>query len=184
VNTQLSASNQLSTKVSGLEATTADKIAAASKHVEGRVNELDEKLEPANKVIAEQQVKLTSTNELVTAMFSKGRTEIFPTNFGDTQNLIVVAAPPGQSGAQVFMLLKGAPIFQTVQVQFYISVQPRYSYAINANVVVFNWGDPAEGLKAHPIEISYVPDPTYRGVVYSTLSVKEGHVLADGTQLR
>jgi hypothetical protein len=148
------------------------------------LTELDKKLEAANKTIAEQQAKLTSTNELVRAMFSQGRTEIFPTFFGDAPNVVTIPSPAGRQGAQVFMLLKGAPILQTVQVQFYVAVEPRYSYSVNANIVSFSWGDPSESLKTHPIEISYVPDPTYKGVVYSKLSIRDGHVFADGQQLR
>jgi hypothetical protein len=69
---QLASVQRLSDKVAGLESQTASRITSASKHVEERVTDLDNKVEGANKEIAAQQGKLTSTNELVTAMFSKG----------------------------------------------------------------------------------------------------------------
>jgi hypothetical protein len=188
MSTQLTTAQQLATKVSGLESQTASQITNASKHVEERLTELDKKVEVANKEIAAQQEKLTSTNELVMAMFSKGQVENFPTNLGDTSTFVTVEfpAPQGapQKGATVFMLLKSAPIYQTVQINFRINVQPKNSYFVRGNLLTFGWGDPAEVLRQYPLEISYIPDPTYKGVVYSKLSVKGGHVFADDKQLQ
>ena len=184
LNAQVASAQQLSDRASGLESQTANQIANASKHVESRVTELDKKVEDANKEIAAQQEKLTSTNDLVKAMFSKGLNEFFQTESGNTSTCVVYPFPGGQQGAIVFMLLKGVPIFQTVQLQWHVAIQPKYSYSLRGNVLAFNWGDPAETLKQHPLVVSYVPDPTYRGAVYSALSVKDGHVFADGVQLQ
>jgi hypothetical protein len=184
MNAQLASAQQLSNKVSGMESQTTGQIAGASKHVEQRVTELDKKVEAANKEIAAQQEKLTSTNELVKAMFSSGLNEFFQPSLGNTQSFVVSPFPGGQQGAIVFMLLKNVPIFQTVQLQWHVATQPKYSYSLRGNVLVFNWGDPAENLKQHPLVVSYVPDPTYHGAIYSALSVKDGHVLADGVQLQ
>ncbi|MGA9798585.1 MAG: zinc-ribbon domain-containing protein [Terriglobales bacterium] len=183
---QLTEAQKLSDKVSGLENKTASQIADASKHVEGRLTELDGKVEEANKSIVQQQSKLVSTNELVTAMFSKGQVENFATSIGNATNFLVVPQPAvggNQKGAIVFMLLKSAPIFQTVQLNFHIFVQPKSSYFLRGNLITFFWGDPAESLKPFPLEVSYVPDPTYKGVVYSKLSLKDGHVFADDQQI-
>ncbi len=145
-------------------------------------------MEEANKSIAQQQSKLVSTNELVTAMFSKGQVETFAASGGNTANFVFVPIPAmggnNQKGAIVFMLLKSAPIFQTVQINFHIYVQPKSSYFLRANVITFIWGDPADNLKQFPLEVSYVPDPTYKGVVYSKLSIKDGHVFADEQQIQ
>jgi len=185
---QLNAAQALSDNVSGLEKKTASQITDAGKHVEGRLTELDNKVEEANKRIAEQQLKLTSTNELVTAMFSMGQVEHFPTAQGDTSTLVIVPLPAvqgqAQKGALVFMLLRGAPIFQTVQINARIFVQPKSSYFVQANILRFFWGDPAENLKQYPLEVSYVPDLTYHGPTYKALSVKNGHVFADETQIQ
>jgi hypothetical protein len=185
---QLASAQQLYQKVSGLEAQTANRIVSANRHVEERTTELDKKVETANREIATQQTKLTSTNELLTTMFSKGQVETFQPGPSDTPTCVVFAfpTPPGQSqkGAVVFMLLKSAPIFQTVQINYRIYVQPKSSYHTNGNVLIFFWGDPADSLKTYPLEVSYVPDPTYNGPTYSTLSAKEGHVFADKLQLQ
>jgi hypothetical protein len=185
---QLASIQRLSDKVAGLESQAATRITSASKHVEERVTDLDNKVEGANKEIAVQQEKLTSTNELVTLMFSKGQVENFQTSTGDSARFVLFTVPaaPGQpqKGAVVYMLLKSAPIFQTVQINFHIFVQPKSSYRLSGNVVIFYWADPADNIKAFPIEVSYVPDPTYKGPVYSALSVNGGHIFADSMQLQ
>lgn len=181
---QMTGAQVLSDKVSGLEKKTANQFAEARQHVEARLTELDERVEEANKNIVQQQSKLVSTNELVTAMFSKGQVEYFA---GNTTNSIVVPVPAAngdQRGAVVLMLLKGAPIFQTIQLNFHIYVQPKSSYFVRANLLTFFWADPAENLKQFPLEVSYVPDPTYKGTVYSKLSVRNGHVFADDEQIQ
>jgi uncharacterized protein YoxC len=86
---QLTSVQRLSDKVAGLESQTANRITSASKHVEERVTDLDNKVEGANKDIAAQQGKLTSTNELVTAMFSKGQVETSFAGAGDTSTFDV-----------------------------------------------------------------------------------------------
>jgi zinc-ribbon domain len=187
MNAQLASAQQLAAKVSGLESKTTSQIADASKHVEGRVTELDKSVESANKAIAEQQKKLINTNELVTLLYSKGEVESFSAAQGNSAKFVVYAFPltnNAQKGALVFMLLKSAPIFQTLQINFRIYVQPKSSYSVRGNIVRFVWGDPAENLKQWPLEVSYVPDPTYKGVVYSNLSVKDGHIVADEQQIQ
>jgi hypothetical protein len=141
-------------------------------------------MEAAAEEIAAQQKKLTSTNELVTAMFSKGLDESIQTAFGNTPTFVLVTLPSGQKGAVIFLFLKNAPIFQTVQLQWHVYTQPKYSYLVRENVLRFSWGDPAESLKQYPLVVSYVPDPTYNGVLYKALSLKDGHVYADEVQLQ
>jgi|SRR5271165_1276435 len=72
---EVEAATELSANVSGMERRTAQQIADANKHIESRVTTLDKFLENANIAINEQQKKLVSTNELVTAMFSRGQVE-------------------------------------------------------------------------------------------------------------
>jgi hypothetical protein len=188
MGTQLTSAQKLSDNVFGMEKRTAEQIANANKHIEGRVSDLDKGVEKANRAIAEQQSKLLSTNELVTAMFSKGQVETFATTTGNTPKFVLYslpATPPQpQRGAIVYMLLKSAPIYQTLQINAHIYVQPKGSYQALGNVLRFVWSDPAEGLKQYALEVSYVPDPTYHGVVYSKLSVKGEHIYADEQQLQ
>lgn len=184
MSAQLASAQKLSDSVSGLEKRTTDQIARANTHIESRVTDLDKSVETANKAISEQQSKLLSTNELVTAMFSKGQVENFMAAGGNTSTFAMWTVPKPAQGAIVYMLLKSAPIYQTVQINARIFVQPKASYAITGNIVRFFWADTADTLKQYSLEVSYVPDPTYHGVVYSKLSMRGEHIYADETQLQ
>ena len=50
------------------------------------------------------------------------------------------------------------------------------------NLVIFNWGDPADNLKAHQLSASYFPDDSDKDVI-KALSEREGRVYADGEPL-
>jgi predicted RND superfamily exporter protein len=185
VGDRLASTQELANKLSGMESKTTTQIASASKHIEDRLTELDKKVEAANKIIAEQQSKLVSTNELVTAMFSKGQVETFQTDQGDTPTFAIVSLPKStivqKAAAQavVYVLLKSAPIYQTLQLNWRVYVQPKSSYFVSGNLVTFFWGEPPENLKQWPLEVSYVPDPTYHGPIHKTMPEKRGNVVFD-----
>ncbi len=185
VNSQVSSAQQLSEKFSGLESKTAGQLASANKHVEDRMGELDRKVDEANKAISVQQAKLVSTNELVTAMFSKSQVEMFQPSQGNTSTFAVLPLPkvpqnarPGAAKAMAVMLLKSAPIYQTIQINFHIFVQPKSSYFVSGNQLTFLWGDPPDNLKQWPLEVSYVPNPTYDGPIYKELTVTDKGISA------
>jgi hypothetical protein len=162
-----------------LEQRTSQQIQGSSQKVDTRMSELDQKMDTAIKDIADQQKKLESTDELVKTLFSKGTTEFFVT----TANGPNVVTVPLKKGALVFMLLKSAPIYQTIEVKWRVFSQPHGSYFITNNVLFFNWGDPAENLKQYPLEVTYVPDPTAKAPAFKALSVKDNAVFADETKI-
>jgi hypothetical protein len=170
----------LSVRVSGLEQRTSSQINDSSKRVDARVAELDQKIDAATRDISEQQQKLASTDVLVKALFSKGTTEYFETT-ANGPNVLIVPMPKG-NGAMVFMLLKSAPIYQTIEVKWRVFSQPRASYIVTNNVLRFVWGDPADNLKQNPLEVTYVPDPTSISPV-KALSVRGNSVFADETKI-
>jgi hypothetical protein len=125
-------------------------------------------------------------------LFSKGQTEQFST--AGNSDAIVVLVPTNQALLQqipnlikgvVFIRLRETPIPQTIQLQWYVSVQPKGSYGVldgTPNVIVFNWGDPIESLKQHPLEVTYIADkPNSRAI--HILSVKDGFPYGDGKPL-
>jgi len=169
----------LSREVSELQKRTTTGITKANLQIETDLNDLKKKVGAATDDIAEQQRKLASTDELVKTLFSKGITEYFQTS-SPTPSIVIV---PRQNGATVFMLLRSAPIYQTIELKFYISSQPRASYSPINNVLYFNWGDPPDNLKGHPLEVTYVPDPTSKVSPFKTLYIKNGAVFADETKL-
>jgi hypothetical protein len=162
-----------------LERRTSQQIQGSSQRVDTRMSELDQKMDTAINDIADQQKKLESTDELVKTLFSKGTTEFFVT----TANGPNVVTVPLKKGALVFMLLKSAPIYQTIEVKWRVFSQPHGSYFITNNVLFFNWGDPAENLKQYPLEVTYVPDPTVKAPAFKALSVKDNAVFADETKI-
>jgi hypothetical protein len=81
------------------------------------------------------------------------------------------------------MLLKSAPIYQTIEVKWRVYSQPRGSYGVKNNMLIFGWGDPAESLKQYPSEATYVPNPTSNVPVFEALSVKDNAVFADETKV-
>jgi len=187
VSRQLTSSTQivnkvqaLNDRVTNLEKQTSTQMQASSGRVDSEMKELHQKIDAASSSIAEQQKKLESTDEVVKALFSKGVTEYFQTAT-NAPNIVVA---PLQKGAMVFMLLKSTPINQTLEVKWRVFSQPRDSYFLLVNnVSFFNWGDPAETLKQHPLEITYVPDTTSKGPVFKTLAIKDGAIFADGTRV-
>ena len=174
-NKQLGAAGQIAANVKAL----SERVSGQSQRVGARVAELDQKIDAAIKDMAEQQRKLASTDALVKTLFSKGTTEYFSTT-ASAPNVII---EPLGKGATVFMLLKSAPIYQTIEVKWRVFSQPHSSYAVVNNVLIFGWGDPAENLKQYPLEVTYVPDTTSKIAPFKTLSVKDNAVFADGTKL-
>jgi hypothetical protein len=169
----------LSDRVSGLEQQTSTQMKGSSQRVDARMVELDQKIDVAIKDIAEQQKKLANTDELVKTLFSKGTTEYFQT----TANAPSVVIEPLGKGAIVFMLLKSAPIYQTIEIKWKVFSQPHGSYNVDNNILIFVWGDPAESLKQNALEVTYVPDLTSKSAAYKSLSVRDNGVYADDKKL-
>jgi gas vesicle protein len=170
---------ELSKRVSDLEKQTSHQMQASSKRIEDSVVELDKKMSAATQDIAEQQKKLANTDELVKTLFSKGTTEYLPLAI-NLPTVVVVPVNNG-GGAMVFVLLKSAPIYQTLELKWRVASQPRSSYTFNNNAVIFFWGEPADNLKQNPLEVTYVPDPTVKVPPFKALSRKDNGVYADET---
>ncbi len=168
----------LSAEFAKLEKETSLQMKGASERADRQLTELGSKIDAATRDMAEQQKKLASTSELVKSLFSKGKTEYFDTN---TANQRIVTVPLGKN-TFVLLLLAQIPIRETLEIKFHIYSQPKDSYGVlRGNVVFFSWGDPLQALKQHPLEVTYVPDPTDTGPVFKALSVKENNVYADDT---
>jgi hypothetical protein len=178
-NTLAAQVRALSSRVTSLEQDTTKEIAGARKRVNEHVGELDKKIETASKEIADQQKKLANTDEIVKALYSKGRTQYVDTKTASQQ----FVALQKTKRVAVYFLLTDPPIYQTVQLVWHVYTQPKGSYSVVGNVVVFMWGDPLENLKNYPLEISYVPDPTAGALRFSSLALRDGHVYADGNLL-
>ncbi len=169
----------LTQRISEMERQTTIKINDASNRVSARVSDLSKKLDSATREIMAQQEKLASTDQLVTALFSQGKVVSFDTKT-ESERFVILER---KDGATVYMLLDHAPIPQTLELQYHIYVQPKGSYLIGRNVVIFNWGQSLSSLEQHPLVVSYVPDPTIKEPLFRSLAAKNGRVYADGQQL-
>ena len=69
-----------------------------------------------------------------------------------------------------------------MQLQYYISLQPSFSITVIHNLVIFIWGDPAEGLKQHELTLGYFPDNGDKELIRS-ITIKDGRVFADDQPL-
>ena len=167
----------LSGRVSDVEKQTTGKISEANQHVSAQVSDLDAKVATALGDISRQQEKLANTDELVETLFSKGLIEIFP--IVDSPRFVAL---PFGGHVDVYILLKQPPIFQTLELQWHVYVQPKNSYFLMSNVIVFNWGQTLDALKPNPLIVSYIPDPRVPASV-KQLTAKDGTVFADGQAL-
>lgn len=185
VNKQLASAHQvtakvedLSAKVSKLEDTTTEKVNIASARIESQVKNVDQRVSDAQTQINEQQKKLTDTGELLQSMFSNSRLE----EFSDAM-IGRYLIREGNNRRVVFMLLREVPYPQSVQLQWFVSTQPRNSYVVMNNLVIFFWGDAAESLKQHPLLVNYVADTSSKEQPFKGLHIEKDVVFADGFAL-
>jgi hypothetical protein len=165
----------LSAKVSKLEATTTEKVNTATTRIENQVKNVDQRVNDAQSQINEQQKKLTDTGELVKSIFANSRVETFSDAMVGRY-----LVREGNNRRVVFILLHDIPYPESVQLQWYVYTQPRNSYAVIKNVVIFFWGDPADNLKQHPLLVNYVADTSSHEQAFKELHVDKDVVFADG----
>jgi hypothetical protein len=159
------------------------KLQTASK-MQPEIEDIRKQLVQAMSAIEDQQKVLSSSEEFIKSVFSSHMVEIFKID-QSSQGRYAVVPPTTKEAARtvVWILLDAAPIHGTLQLQYYISVQPPYSYfRIAHNLIVFFWGDPTERLQEKPLSISYFPDKSDKELIRS-LSEHDGRVYADNEPL-
>jgi F0F1-type ATP synthase membrane subunit b/b' len=169
---------QVATRVGLVEKDTTAQIESSRNKISAQIGDVEKKLGDAVADISEQRKKLADTNELISAVFSKGVLESF-----DMKDLKRTAVIGSDAHVSVYFLLKDPPIFQTLQLQWYLTPQPRRSYGIIGNVVYFGWGQTIAGLQSHEMDITYVPNLLSKEQRFKSLSVKNGKVFADDKEL-
>jgi len=188
IESELKSSSELGKKVeklsadfSELEKRTSAQVQSASRQVDTNVATLNKKIDEATTNIAEQQRKLASTDELVKGLFSARKTDYLDTKTGSTN---CVAVPVGKQFF-VVLLLSATPIPESIELKSHVAAQPRNSYGImRNNVVYFLWGDALQTLQAYPLEVAYVADRNASTPLFKTLSYRDGVVYADSTAVQ
>ncbi len=157
-------------------------LQAASK-IQPEMEGLRKQLAQATSEIQAQQKVISSSEDFVKSVFSSHAVEIFNIGQSPTNRYAVVPPPTKEvKNTVVMLLLNSTPIQGTLQLQYYISVQPPYSYFNMHNLVFFFWGDPAENLKLQALSVSYFPDKADKEIIHS-LSEHDGRVFADDQPL-
>jgi len=160
---------QLQEIVSHADENTAAEIEKARKHIGREVDELDKK-------IGKTDEQVEGVTNLVTAslLASEGEQAVFTT--GSSRRVFNTKEFAEPTGEWVFMLLKKVPIFQTIQLQTGRTVEPRWTYRQEGNILIFRWRDLREKLEGVEINVGYVPDPRKHLDRYQSLSLRNGHV--------
>ena len=158
-----------------------------ARQISAQLDTVKKELVETSTALKNQQRQLSDTSELVKMLFSTGQSEQFFTQANSDRLLILPTSnrqflesfpkgtPYNAPQGLVFLRLRDAPIPQTLQLQFLVSVQPKTSYNVldgTANVIVFRWGDSVDSLKQHYIEVNYIADKSAASLV-KTLSVKD-----------
>ena len=122
---------------------------------------------------------ISSSEDFVKIVFSSHVVQIF--TVGQTPEIRYPIVPPTtkeNKNTTVYMLLDAAPISGTLQLQYYISVQPPGSYVNLHNLVIFFWGDAPDNLRQKSLSASYFPDKSDKEIIHA-LSERDGRVFAD-----
>jgi hypothetical protein len=136
-------------------------------------------LQAAQKEIEVQQKKISDINQLIKSIFEKGKTVFFETS-NESGKLKFLEHEDNK--VTLYALLPEAPIPQTLQLQYNVYMQPKNSYVIQNNLVIFRWGESQEKLRKHGIYFTYIPDPT-NPEKFEKLEEKNSRVFADGKPL-
>jgi hypothetical protein len=156
----------------------------SANRLEPEIDTLRQQLSQARTEIQQQQKVISSSQDFVKSVFSSHRVEFF--NIGQPPTNRYAVVPPATKGNPntiVWLLLQDSPIEGTLQLQYFISVQPPNSYLrMFHNLVVFFWGDPPDNLKQKSLSVSYFPDTNDTDTIHA-LSEHDGRVWADDQPL-
>jgi hypothetical protein len=132
-------------------------------------------LRDAQQGLEKQQVKLADMDQLLKSFYEARKTEVFNTKT-DAKDLI--ALRHDDTHATIYILLSSPPIPQTVDVQWHVYAEPKTSYNVVNNVLIFRWGQSVESFRTQQLTVTYVADPTQKSL-YSKLSINDNRVSAD-----
>jgi hypothetical protein len=138
-------------------------------------------LSKATSDLAAQQKVISNSEDFVKTVFSSHAVVQFSFEQFVKPTSVVI---PGRNGQPtfVYMLLPSTPIAATLQLQYFVAIQPPGSYFNIHNLVIFSWSDPADNLKLKPISASYFPDSGDKEIIHA-LSEHDGRVFADDQPL-
>lgn len=126
-----------------------------------------------------QQKTIFNINERMAAFLKEGKTFIFDQPDVNSKYKILTLK---EREHIIFILLDQVPIWQTLQIQWFIYVQPKRSYVIRGNLLIFRWGDDLQKLNEKPLEVTYVPDPLAKPK-FNSLDKVDNQIFLDGKKI-
>lgn len=148
-------------------------------HVQQETRQMQDSVRIAQETLQKQQEKIADINQLLKAFYEAGTTKHYSSE-SDSDILIIISHESNR--VTLYALLPDSPIPQTLELQYYISVQPRNSYFVDGNLVTFRWGQSESSLRDKPLAFTYVPDPTSEPK-FEKLERRGHRVYADGKPL-
>jgi hypothetical protein len=177
-------SSSLATEAAGVRkdvAKSREELAAVNR-LRPEIENIRQGLTRATTELQDQQRVLSSSEDFVKHVFSSHQVDVFNIAAEPPERYGIISAPVGGKTVIVYLLLKSAPVANTLQLQFHIYTQPANSYWTIHNLVIFFWGDSVETLKQHQLLASYFPDASDKELIRS-LSERDGRTYADGEPL-
>lgn len=165
----------------GMEAEEARREAQQKEldEVQGETRQMQGTLRETQVTIEAQQKQIADLDQLMKSFYEAGTTNTFNTGV-DSDQLVIVQHDDSHS--TLYALLPKVPIRQTLELQYYVSLQPRNSYEVDSNLVTFRWGQSEEALRSKPLAFTFVPDPG-AAPAYKKLETRKGRAYVDGRPL-
>jgi hypothetical protein len=132
-------------------------------------------LRDAQQRLENQQAKLADIDQLLKSFYEARKTEAFDTKTDSTD---LIALKHDDTHATIYILLSAPPIPQTVDIQWHVYAQPKISYHVANNVIIFRWGQSVESFRSQQLTVTYVAEPKQKPL-YSKLSISDNRVKAD-----
>lgn len=139
---------------------------------QGLIQKQQKELGSQQEALQKQQEKLADLDQLITSIYEARRSEIHEAT-QDSSTL--VAVKHDDTHVDVYVSLDSPPIPQTVDLQWHVFAQPKDSFMIYGNVLIFRWGQSLEVFRSHPLTITYVPMPKQNSID-GELSLKDSRV--------
>jgi hypothetical protein len=158
----------ISERVSPHDQGELDKVQKDTREMQGSLNS-------AQQALQKQQEKLSDLDQLLTSFYEARKTEIFETK-PDSSNL--VALKHDDSHVTIYVILSSPPIPQTLDLQWHVFAQPKNSYFIYGNVLMFRWAQSVESFRTQALTVTYVPMPKQKPIG-SKLSLRGNRVFMD-----
>jgi hypothetical protein len=121
--------------------------------------------------------RIPGVGDLIKGAFTSQRTEYFRDQHTPPARMQILARKR-DSDVAVLLLLDGRPIPKSVELQYGTAVQPKHSFLVCNNLIVFLWSDNAQLLRNGDLSVTYTADSTSSRTI-KALRRKDGRVYAD-----